>query len=373
MPDVVTLLVLLAVTSGVLCLCVTAALVGRMRDGQAAWCWALGLQAAGWGLFALPLGEGQDGLIIVGGTACLTASLATYAHALFVFSRQRSPRFWLVLAPLAVAVQHAWFIDAFVARGLVSNLAGGLLLLLAAWPLWRHATDVPAHMRRALAVALVLAALATLARAAELLLAPERLPDLRTDNPVSGIGFLVNLGCLVFINLGIALMHQARARAEADRLATRDPLTELLHRRSFVTLGSREILRAERSGSPVAVLVMDIDGFGAINNSFGHLAGDRVLRHLAELLRATLRGQDVATRMASDEFCVLLPDTGLDGARLLGERLRQTVAAARVEPDGVRYRISVGAAERLAGESDPLGALARASAVLQAGRAEPAA
>ena len=121
--------------------------------------------------------------------------------------------------------------------------------------------------------------------------------------------------------LGNAQLYET-TRALADR----DPLTGFFNHRYLHERLGEEILRAQRSGAPLALLMIDLDDFKLVNDTLGHLFGDEVLRWSAEQIRAALRGSDVAARYGGDEFAVILPDTPADGAREVGERI---VAALR--------------------------------------------
>ena len=124
--------------------------------------------------------------------------------------------------------------------------------------------------------------------------------------------------------LGNAQLYET-TRALADR----DPLTGFFNHRYLHERLGEEILRAQRSGAPLAVLMIDLDDFKLVNDTLGHLFGDEVLRWTAEQIRAALRGSDVAARYGGDEFAVILPDTPADGAREVGERI---VAGLRDRP-----------------------------------------
>ncbi|MBP6633091.1 MAG: diguanylate cyclase [Kofleriaceae bacterium] len=120
------------------------------------------------------------------------------------------------------------------------------------------------------------------------------------------------------------------SRGEVDRLAklaATDDKTGLRSHRFFVERLDEELARAQRYGHTLTVALIDLDGFKAVNDRHGHLAGDRVLREVADLLSASLRLMDVVARFGGDEFALLLPDTNLAGAAILGERLRVLVAA----------------------------------------------
>jgi diguanylate cyclase (GGDEF)-like protein len=139
-----------------------------------------------------------------------------------------------------------------------------------------------------------------------------------------------------------ALMFQ---RTQA--LSVTDDLTQLYNSRYLNQVLRRETKRASRSGRPLSLLFMDLDGFKSINDSHGHLFGSRALVEAADVVRKTARETDVCARFGGDEFAVVLPDTGGDGAYAVGERIRERIAAhAFLAEDGLRIRLtaSVGVA-----------------------------
>ena len=114
-------------------------------------------------------------------------------------------------------------------------------------------------------------------------------------------------------------------RQRLIELVGTDPLTGCLNRRALEMRLRREWRAAKRRGSPLAVLAVDLDNFKPINDTYGHPAGDAVLRELSDVMRQTLRETDVIARVGGDEFVLLLPDTGWQGAITLAERLRRHV------------------------------------------------
>ncbi|MCR6629802.1 MAG: diguanylate cyclase [Magnetospirillum sp.] len=161
---------------------------------------------------------------------------------------------------------------------------------------------------------------------------------------------------------------------ELRRLATVDPLTGAFNRRYFLSAAVQEMERAARYGTPLAVMMVDIDHFKRINDLHGHALGDEVLKQVVEVCRANLREVDVFARLGGEEFAALLPQTAMPGAHGLAERLRRAVAEMLVPIAGqdVRVTISVGVAERHSDETRFDHLLGRADQALycakQAGR-----
>ncbi|WP_196279166.1 GGDEF domain-containing protein [Catellatospora vulcania] len=122
----------------------------------------------------------------------------------------------------------------------------------------------------------------------------------------------------------------AERRAELTDLAVTDALTELPNRRHMRSSLTRELQRARREGRPLGLVILDLDHFKAVNDEYGHLAGDAVLRRVGEVLKRELRSSDVAGRPGGEEFAVLLPDTGRDAAMAIAERLRAALAKETV-------------------------------------------
>jgi diguanylate cyclase (GGDEF)-like protein len=153
--------------------------------------------------------------------------------------------------------------------------------------------------------------------------------------------------------LGFAVLFLASARSLHNRFgreeeASRtDPLTGLLNRRGFLEASDGALVRGRRSGRPVAVVLVDLDHFKRVNDTLGHPAGDAALQAVAACLRATLRGQDIAARWGGEEFILLLPETGGDGALHKADALRLAVAALpiRCGQERIAVTLSAGVAE----------------------------
>ena len=116
-------------------------------------------------------------------------------------------------------------------------------------------------------------------------------------------------------------LENARLYEDARKLADRDPLTGFYNHRFLHERMGEEVVRSQRGRRPLSVLMLDLDDFKLVNDTFGHLFGDRVLTWAAEVIRSTLRLSDIAARYGGDEFALILPDTDADEARRAAERI----------------------------------------------------
>jgi diguanylate cyclase (GGDEF)-like protein len=138
------------------------------------------------------------------------------------------------------------------------------------------------------------------------------------------------------------LQDQLRQRnAELDQMSRTDVLTGLHNRRHLEEELGRQHAVARRHGDPVALLLLDIDHFKHVNDNYGHPTGDLVLREFARRLSDELRVGDVGGRWGGEEFLVVLPRTGLDGARTVGERIRLATSATPIAAAGQDIAVTV--------------------------------
>ena len=140
--------------------------------------------------------------------------------------------------------------------------------------------------------------------------------------------------------------HKAM-EARLRHLASTDPLTGIANRRHFMEQGRAEFSRSGRYGYPLSVMMLDVDHFKRINDTFGHDVGDQALKALTETIGHALRGSDLLGRLGGEEFALLLPSTPLTGAHILAERIRGEVEMMRLAtPSGeLAFTISIGVCE----------------------------
>ncbi|HEY3401531.1 MAG TPA: GGDEF domain-containing protein [Geothrix sp.] len=155
-------------------------------------------------------------------------------------------------------------------------------------------------------------------------------------------------------------------------LSTRDPLTGLANRSSSLGEFQTRFGLSVRYGRPLSVVMCDLDRFKLVNDTYGHGAGDFVLKTFGERLRATLREADLAGRIGGEEFLIILPETDLGGSRIFAERLLKAIGTTPVPLPGDKMVVtcSLGIAERLPGDLDAGQLLARADAGLYRAKME---
>jgi len=149
------------------------------------------------------------------------------------------------------------------------------------------------------------------------------------------------LASLESANLELLLKNSA-----LSEISARDSLTGLYNRCYVMEKIDSEMNRSLRHGCPVSLIMLDIDHFKQVNDSFGHSAGDRVLRSVGQVLRDSCRVYDVAGRYGGEEFCIVLPETKVSNTSVVAERIRERLAASRfdVGADSVMVTASIGIA-----------------------------
>ncbi len=158
-------------------------------------------------------------------------------------------------------------------------------------------------------------------------------------------GDRVKVGATIFKFLSGADV-EAQYHEEIYRLTIVDGLTQIHNKRYLCEALERELIRGRRHSRDLSVMMFDIDHFKRINDMHGHLAGDFVLKELAQLVQSRIRRDELFARYGGEEFCIILPETALEGAVELGDRLRQHIAEHTFvfQKDKIHATISIGCA-----------------------------
>ena len=166
---------------------------------------------------------------------------------------------------------------------------------------------------------------------------------------------------MLLFAISLILLATDRVRAEFEHMGTHDSLTNALTRRYLTEVCQQELQRCQRHGRVMSVLLIDLDHFKAINDSRGHQTGDQVLVQFVEAVNTLLRSADVIGRLGGEEFVVLLPETSMDVARVVAERIRAKVGDL-TEP--APFTVSIGVTTNLPIGDTVEALLARADAAM---------
>jgi diguanylate cyclase (GGDEF)-like protein len=166
-------------------------------------------------------------------------------------------------------------------------------------------------------------------------------------NPIHSVLVLALMFLIMAWNFGFLLMAIDRLRNEVADLALLDDLTGVANRRHLLQRLTEECARSERSGEPFSLLVIDLDGFKAINDTYGHAAGDACLQHFTLMAQTRLRRRDMLARTGGDEFCIVLPASTLKEGEMIARRV---LDVCREDAEGcvggeIPIRVSIGVAQ----------------------------
>jgi diguanylate cyclase (GGDEF)-like protein len=366
-------ILVVTVLSGVMAMAVLGSLWRAAITGVGYWILANAVAIVALLAFAMQ-GHASRWLSFVAANVLLAASLLLVLEGCLRFLGHRS-RPWAAYAGLAAVLAGIiyWTFAApdFDARvALVSAFHACLYATLAVAMLRGRPANRPRYSYYFLAVAAALFCIGHIARGTLYgfgVLTQSSLMQVSAGN----IAFLaIGILAMPCLSIGVVMLAHDRLAERLERLANVDDLTGALSRRAFLAAGDVLLKTALRSRAPVALAIIDIDSFKAVNDNHGHAAGDQVLSHFAAFVTRNLRAGDVFGRLGGEEFGVLCPATTAAEAVVLMERLRTRLAAtAPAElPRGLRYTFSVGVDQRRRDES--LGeVMARADGALYAAKA----
>ena len=337
--------------------------------GLKRWTWSVALQALAWLLLGLPEQVWDFAAIVVANTL-LAASYALQYVAIREY-KEGEGRWPLALGIVGAVLLGFVFLHAAGAdprtRLIATSAATALLMALSAVELFRDTPEGERTLRRLTGAGFAACSVVVALRAVHAAWADQPTLSLLDPTAVQSLTFVSLYVAVVGLTFGFILMAKARAEGQIRHLATRDALTGTLNRRCFLDLAERELARAARSASPVAVVLFDLDHFKRINDTYGHAVGDEVLREFVRTIEGALRASDLFGRYGGEEFCAVLPDTDAEGALAAAQRLLGYLSERAVSGDGacVRFTASAGVAVRIPEQSGRMEELlARADAAL---------
>lgn len=302
-------------------------------------------------------------------SAASAALLAGY----YQLSNMRLRRAHLAASIVAIGLLVALFhyvIDSFAARSVVLSLFQAIVCVEIARSalVARHGRQRSFFIHFFVVAMCALVATGHLGRILWVALAPQ-LPTSLLQPDMWGIAFLTasSLALPALATGGLLLAHR-HIVIRAEHVGNHDFLTGATSRKAFFEIAAVEIAQAERRALPLALLLVDMDNFKAINDRMGHAAGDAALMRLVGSARAVLRTVDCIARLGGDEFALLLPHTELNGATVAAAKLQQAVRHADDDDDEPLLTLSIGITLIGAGET-LTSAMNRADEALYAAKA----
>jgi diguanylate cyclase (GGDEF)-like protein len=269
-----------------------------------------------------------------------------------------APAIAFAAAGLALMVGADLAIDDLSLRAMAGATTTGGLALYAAWGFGHERMRGLRGAALFCAVVLGVFGAFRLWRAGYLYAAGPSFDILAVSIP-STINYMVNATFATLWAFGFVLLNTGRlevdldaSRAELERLAATDPLTGLRNRRAFFVEAEAELRRARRYKLPVSMLLLDIDRFKQVNDRFGHLAGDELLRQVSATIVRELRTTDIHARFGGEEFVALLVQTPTADAQPTAERLRRAIAALSVQSLGELFGTTASIGVTSVGDGD---------------------
>ena len=240
---------------------------------------------------------------------------------------------WLLLIAAMMLVQ-LWFTfvaPSFHVRLVLSNMFGAYVLAAHAYLIFKQRS--PTFARVLTIVILLIMSAIQLMRLVTSFYLPlgDDAFDRRSMAQMFFIGSFVF--CVLLFSIGTILMASERLHAELEHLATHDPLTNAVTRRYMNEACDKELERCRRHGRSMALLILDLDHFKQINDTYGHQTGDRVLVNFASSVSSLLRRPDQLGRFGGEEFMVMLPDTSMEEAVLVAQRIHDLSSQSGPAPN----------------------------------------
>ena len=328
--------------------------------GLGEWSMATALLFFG-GLAAAARGKAPD-LVSIGG-ANLLIFMGVYwqfvgSQRFFGLQPNVVPRMLLIVSLTLLSGWYTVFDPSYLPRLMISVLTMTYLFSIHAHLIYTRGSPSFAHR---FALGILLTAIASqVLRFANAWIYPLGTGIL--DNTPHNLMYVVAYPFVMLLfSISLVLLATDRVRAEFEHLATHDSLTNALTRRHLTEVCQQELERCTRHGRVMSLLLIDVDHFKAINDSRGHQAGDQVLVQFVAAVNTLLRSADTMGRLGGEEFVVLLPETSLEVARVVAERIRAKVAEL-VKP--APFTVSIGVTTNKAANDTVDALMARADAAM---------
>jgi diguanylate cyclase (GGDEF)-like protein len=281
--------------------------------------------------------------IVVANTLLIASYNLGYLGYCHFFSRKVN--LWFVLVPIVIIlVTFSIYLDNFRMRVIILGFVSAAQYSIQFMFLQTIKEHAVKRSKPILLSAYGITIVLFLLRAGYLLIYPDGIISILDPVWVNSVTLVGTILTIILVALGVLLMLSDRLLEENRELATRDSLTHIFNRRTFNDLAKRELARAKRYDHETTLLMVDIDRFKLVNDTYGHPIGDEALIHLVHILKDSLRLQDLYGRYGGEEFVILLAETPSEEAFQIAERLRERIASSSLQTHNhtIKMTVSIG-------------------------------
>lgn len=311
-------------------LAVCMGLIARRENKDGMFFWGLAL-TANCGVYVLHMlrGHVNDWFAVVLANVLLISTFSLMLEGFHQLQKNKPQRFWVWLPVIVVSVLFPLLLKHTETR--ITLLTTLLCFQLAqfAWTMSQQWNNIPGRGKLFLLVGVTLSMIGLLINVNTVMAGNMGASSENESISLQTLVFSITSIAMVVSSFGIAVMIKDRANAGSHALAFTDDLTGLHNRRYIQLALETQLVHARRMQQPLSLLIIDVDFFKRINDTYGHLCGDQVLRDLAACLRTNLRAGDITGRWGGEEFVLILPHTDAVVAGYLAERLRASVEKTR--------------------------------------------
>ncbi len=338
--DLVTMYFMLCIVTSTMAICLLAANLGKRQDEVAKWSWLMLFSGIATALIMLR-GLIPDMLSITVANGLLSAGYVYGYIAFCEFTNTAKNRWYCWGVPAITVVLNTIFLEDQVMRMILNSGIFGTQNLLISYLIFIGKNIKSFKTRWIAFCGTAVGCGSYFIRAAAAAVFPEKFATISSPTFFATATLLTISMTVIISSVGVLLLSRERSDAENLYHATNDYLTKTLNRRGFLQEANREIAKHNRSQKPLSLIMLDADNFKRINDIFGHLAGDKILKDLAELIRLQLRSYDILGRFGGEEFWIILPETNSQDAYGIAERVRQGVADCPMEFDHDKLRVTI--------------------------------
>lgn len=337
-----TIFLIIIATAGTLTIAVGS--VTRVKEQKELMLWAIGLalHTLAYILFFLR-GHLSPLTYVLVANGVLSASYSSFYAAIGEFLHRRLSKVLVVGPPVALIVMFTFLMDDLNARIIASGLIFASHCFLALTILSSRKEVIAGRGKYLLSAGLILTICVLFIRIVNVALNPNAISDMFNQTPIQVMTFFAAFLALILMSNGFVLMSKERADEHILQMAMKDQLTGAWNRIRLEKEAPQEITRLERYGQPSSLIIVDLDHFKRVNDQYGHIAGDLILKEFCSVVQSCIRTTDILARWGGEEFVILLPNSGYINATPLAERIRLAVEKHEF-PYNLKLSVSIGLA-----------------------------